>query len=205
MKKSLILLVALLAIGAARADDFQDKVDEALALADNVAAIKMLESESFRGNLKAALQLGILYRAGERVRKDIVQAIRWLEEAANVNWMRYRFKLGLDEAQYVLGMIQLKGESGAPEPEEAAEWFEQSANQGNSRAQAELADLYLSGRGVPRDPEQAWIWAQIAADYLTGDELKRVEAVRSAAAKQLSPEQLAKAKAFVDQWYPRSI
>ena len=205
MKKILILLAAVLAIGAARADDFQDKVDEALALADNAAAVKMLEAEIFRGNLKAALQLGLMYRAGDRVRKDAAKALQWLTEAAAVNWIRYRFKLGLDEAQYVLGMMALKGEGATPDNEDAAEWFEQAAKQGNSRAQTELADLYLSGRGVRSDPERAWIWARIAADYVTGDELKRAEAIRDAAAKQLTREQLAKVKAFVDGWYPRSI
>ncbi|MDH5537597.1 MAG: sel1 repeat family protein [Betaproteobacteria bacterium] len=205
MKRILILLALVLAIGTVRADIFQDKVDEALELKDNAEILKMLEAEAFRGNLRAALQLGIMYRTGDRVRKDMAQAIRWLEEAADVNWMRFRFKLGLDEAQYVLGMIRLKGEDTTPDSEEAAEWFEQAAKQGNTRAQTELADLYLNGRGVERDPEQAWIWAQIAADYATGDELKRTESIRDAAAKQLSPEQLAKAKAFVDGWYPRSI
>jgi uncharacterized protein len=205
MKKILILLALVLAIGTVRADIFQDKVDEALELSDSAEVLKMLEAEAFRGNLKAALQLGIMYRTGDRVRKDLTEAIQWLREAASINWMRYRFKLGLDEAQYLLGMIRLQGEGGTPDPGEAAERFEQAAKQGNTRAQTELADLYLNGRGVERDPEQAWIWAQIAADYATGDELKRTESIRNAAAKQLSPEQLAKAKAFVDGWYPRSI
>ncbi len=205
MKNIVILLAAVLAIGTARADIFQDKVDEALELKDNAAIIKTLEAEAFRGNLKAALQLGNMYRAGDRVRKDVAEAIRWLEEAASVNWMRYRFKLGLDEAQYILGMMALKGEGRSPDAGDAADWFEQAAKQGNTAAQAELAELYLNGRGVARDPEQAWIWAQIAADYLTGDELKRIESIRDAAAKQLTPEQLAKAKAFVDGWYPRTI
>lgn len=205
MRKLLIFIAAMLAFGAARADDFQDKVDEALELKDNAAMVKMLEQEAFRGNLKAALQMGKMYRTGDRLPKDTREAIRWLREAADANWMRYRFKLGLDEAQYVLGMMLLNGEGREADPAEAAEWIEEAAKQGHTAAQAQLAELLLKGRGVDRNPEQAWIWAQIASDYLQGDELKRIEGIREAAAKEMSAEQLAKAKQYVDGWYPRSI
>jgi uncharacterized protein len=152
MKKTLILLAAVLAIGIARADEFQDKVDEALALKDNAEVLKVLESEIFRGNLKAALQLGIMYRTGDRVAKNPVEAIRWLREAAETNWMRYRFKLGLDEAQYLLGVMRLNGEGREADPEEAAEWFEEAAKQGNPAAQTQLADMYAASTTIPSRP-----------------------------------------------------
>lgn len=205
MKNFLIVVAALLAIGSARADIFQDKVDEALALSDTARILPTLEAEAFRGNLRAALQLGVMYRTGDRVPKNPVEAIRWLRDAAKANWMRYRFKLGLDEAQYVLGVMLLNGEGREANPGKAAEMFEEAAKQGHTAAQMELADLYIKGRGVSRDPEQAWIWARVASDYVTGDELKRVEMIRDAAEKELSSEQLAKAKQYVDGWYPRSL
>jgi len=205
MKKLLLLLVTVLAIGVARADEFQDRVDEALAMKDDAAAVEKLKDEAYRGNLKASLQLGLMYREGKRVKKDPAAALDWLEDAADYNWMRYRYKLGVDEAQYVLGMMLLKGEGTARDPEEAAKWLEEAAKQGNSAAQTQLANLYLNGTGVDPDPERAWIWARIATDYLSGTELKQAEDIRDAAGKRMSSEQLAKAKEYVDSWRPKSL
>jgi TPR repeat protein len=192
-------------LGAARADDFQDKVDEALALKDDAALVRMLENEAYRGNLKAAFELGRLYREGKHVQKDAEAAIDWFEEAADYNWMRLHFKLGLDEAQLALGQMLLAGEGVPADPETAAEWFEEAAKQGNGEAQIALAEMYLNGTGVEADAGEAWAWARIATDYLSGDDVKRAERICDAAQKQLSGAQLAAAKQEVDAWRPRSL
>lgn len=188
-----------------RADHFQDRVDEALALTDTKETVERLEVETSRGNVRAAYQLGLMYRDGERVGKDPAAAREWLEKAAEGNWMRYRFKLGLDDAQYALGMLLVDGVGGAAQPAQGAEWLERAANQGHVEAQLALAELFFNGRGVDRDPERAWLWAKVAVDRLSGDALTRAEGVLAGATQQMSAQQKAAAEAAAEQWQPRSI
>jgi TPR repeat protein len=61
-----------------------------------------------------------------------------------------RAELGDVGAQYALGnMLE------ADDPLGAATWFKMAAANGHSRAQCRLGTMYLEGRGVPRDPEEA--------------------------------------------------
>lgn len=46
--------------------------------------------------------------------------------------------------------------------EDAAVWFERAANGGHPRAQAAYALMLTLGRGVSRDPVEAWKWIEIA-------------------------------------------
>ena len=48
---------------------------------------------------------------------------------------------------------------GIPEnAEEAAFWYEKAAEQGHSKAQTNLANIYLSGKGVKQDYKLAYKW-----------------------------------------------
>lgn len=46
----------------------------------------------------------------------------------------------------------------------AAEWWQQSAAQGNASAQENLGNLYLTGEGVQKDEAAAVSWFQLAAE-----------------------------------------
>lgn len=201
----LAVLAGLVLSAPVRADHFQDRVDDALALKDAQATVERLETETSRGNVRAAYQLGLMYRDGERVQKNPAAARRWLEKAAESNWMRYRFKLGLDDAQYALGMMLLEGVGGPAQPEDAARWLTTAANQGQIEAQLALAELFYNGRGVARDLKRAWMWAKVAVDRLSGEALARAEAVLAGALAQMSADQKLAAEAEVDRWQPRSI
>ena len=48
--------------------------------------------------------------------------------------------------------------------EEAAEWFEEAAEQGLVDAQANLGDLYKNGKGIPHDDAKAIKWYTLAAE-----------------------------------------
>ena len=198
------ILVALLSTSAF-ADDFQDRVDEALAKGDPAAVIKELKDDSYRGNLKAAYQLGVFYREGKMAPKNDAEAIEWLELAASTDWIRFRFKLGLAEAQYELGVMRRDGLGKAADLDVAAEWFERAANQGHSMAQITLGEMYLKGQGVSADPEKAYFWSSVAAYSLTGSDLERPQATSEAAKSRLSPEQVKELDKTVETWYPRSI
>ncbi len=205
MRNLLLALLAALLSASAFADNFQDGVDEALAKGNPAAVIKELESEAFRGNLKAAHQLGLFYREGKNVPKNFEKAFEWLESAADSDWIRFRFKLGLDEAQYELGVMMRDGIGRRADAGDAAAWFERAANQGHSLAQSALAELYLKGSGVSRDAAKAYFWASMPVEWLEGEQRKRVEATRNTAQALLTPQQKAEQDKIISEWYPRSI
>ena len=43
-------------------------------------------------------------------------------------------------------------------------WYRKSAEQGNATAQNNIGMLYLNGKGVNKDHDQAKLWLQKAAD-----------------------------------------
>lgn len=53
--------------------------------------------------------------------------------------------------------------------DKAAECFRKAAEQGNDESQNSLGELYITGRGVPRDPVQAMMWFRKAADQKNAD------------------------------------
>lgn len=206
MRKILLLLVIALGFGNAWADDFDDRVEKALAAGSPEKVLEALEKERYQGNLKASLELGRYYREGKHVQKDPEKALQLLEEAAEENWIRYRFKMGLDEAQYLVGMMLLKGEGRPVDVNDAVEFLTRAANQGNAAAQLELAKLYSKGAGVSRDQEKAFFWSKIAVDWLSEDaQKKEAEAIRDAAEKELSTAQKEKIQRDLDGWTARSV
>ena len=73
---------------------------------------------------------------------DIVTALRWYRKAA---------ELGYAPAQARLGYILDDSE----EDEEAVAWYRRAAAQGLPEAQYGLGKMYLSGEGVPANPDKA--------------------------------------------------
>ena len=85
------------------------------------------------------------------------------------------------------------GRHGPADYARAAAVYRKAAVLGLPLAQNNLARLYETGRGVPRDPVIAHMWYTLAAR--SGDEILRANRDRSAEA--LDSEQLAKAQALV--------
>ncbi|NDE33964.1 MAG: sel1 repeat family protein [Gammaproteobacteria bacterium] len=78
----------------------------------------------------------------------------------------------------------------------AAEWFLKAADQGDAGAARILADLYSNGDGVEKRPDEAYLWASVAADlgHPGG------EALRSELASALSPADLNAALTRLNRW-----
>ncbi|WP_022961294.1 tetratricopeptide repeat protein [Halopseudomonas pelagia] len=70
--------------------------DESLAL-----AIEACEAAATSGDLQAQFEMGELYYRGERVEKDVEQALNWFEQAS---------VQGHPAAQYQLGLMHYQGE-----------------------------------------------------------------------------------------------
>jgi TPR repeat protein len=82
------------------------------------------------GDREAQFNLGQMYRRGEGVPRDLVQARRWYEAAA---------AQGFDEAQYQLGVVWETGNGVPSDLMEARQWYARAARAGHARAQEALA------------------------------------------------------------------
>jgi len=105
------------------------------------------------------------------------------------------------EAQFYLGTMYTKGWGVAPNPGEAARWYQQAAHQGVAEAQYNLGVLYTRGEGVPQDLVHAYLWLALAAlRFPRGESQTTAVQTRDRVAAQLTPEQLSQAQALVRQW-----
>jgi uncharacterized protein len=86
---------------------------------------------------------------------------------------------------------------------ESATWYLLAANQGDAKAQQDLGQYYLQGKGVPRDYLEAYKWFAMAAanerdqpwQRWSNEELDRLE-------HQMSPEQVIEAQRRAKEWHP---
>lgn len=86
-------------------------------------------------------------------------------------------ELGDVEAQYILGEIYLDGiESGGAYLQQdyakALHWCRKAADNNHATAQLQLATMYMEGKGVPEDLEEAYAWATIS---VVGNELGSID------------------------------
>lgn len=126
--------------------------------ADIINAMKYspkLEQYAKDGNVIAQNTLGLVYKRGSGVEKDLEKAVYWFRQSAD---------RGHDNAMVNLGGAYLNGEGVDKDPAKAASLFEQAAQQGNQAGMFDLATLYLKGLGVPRDPAKAFSYAEQAAN-----------------------------------------
>ena len=61
-------------------------------------------------------------------------------------------------AQYALGVMELRGETGNPTPLKAFQWFDKAAKQGHSTAMFNIGVAYWEGSGVKKDRQAALDW-----------------------------------------------
>jgi uncharacterized protein len=76
------------------------------------------------------------------------------------------------------------------DPKEALKWIRMAAQQGNGRAQFNLATLYTNGDGIVQDLARALVWFNAAAVTLAGNEAKTADENSKAVAGKMTREQL---------------
>jgi hypothetical protein len=114
--------------------------------------IQLFKQAAEKGHVLAQLELGNMYKNGNSVAKDIVQAISWFEKAA---------EQGNAEAQCELGYCY-KMDGTKKDYAMAFNWLEKAAEQENAKAQYELGICYLIGEGVEENSEAANGWFEKA-------------------------------------------
>ena len=128
------------------------------------------------GYSPAQFYLAKLYEAGEAgLPKDIAQARRWTERAA---------ENGEKKAMHNLGLYYFEGTGGPRNLTIAAQWFQRAADLGLTDSQYNLARLYEGGFGVSQNPAEAYKWYLIAGRAGDGESKAASDRIR----RQLSPE-----------------
>jgi TPR repeat protein len=188
---ALATVVALAAASAARADTIDDGVDAAIS-GDYNTALVLLGAGATRGDARAEFFLGIMYEAGQGVRKDTsVAAILYRQSAAQ----------GLAPAQNNLASLYANGDGVAKDAGEAIRLWLLAADQGLPVAQANLAAWYATGTNVEKNLVQAYKWSALAAAQGYRDGVDILEAVET----MISPEDRLSAQRLVRAWQPARI
>jgi TPR repeat protein len=98
------------------------------------------------GDADAQYEVGIMYLKGQGVEEDRAQAVRWLESASVA---------GNEQAAAKLRRMD--------DQRDKFTALEQQARAGDVEAQYEIGMMYLKGRGVEKEQEQAYVWLGKAA------------------------------------------
>lgn len=156
---------------------------------DYAKALKELTPLADQGDADAQCTLGKMYWMGEGVLKDPERGVKLFKLSA---------AQGNPDAQFYVGSWYLLPHRDVAE---GAKWLRLSAEQGNKDAQWLLGKAYLEGdKDLPRDPVQADLWLQLAADQ----NLDFYKAALRAAEGQMTPAQVAKGRALAAAWKPKS-
>ena len=108
-----------------------------------------------QGDAKAQNKLGFVYDAGQGVRQDYAEAVKWYRKAADQ---------GNASAEYNLGSMYANGQGVPQDDADAVKWFRKAADQDNAAAEYDLGSMYRDGRGVPQDYAEAMKWFRKAAN-----------------------------------------
>lgn len=107
-------------------------------------AYKILKQRLYHDG-ESAYQLGIMFKYGRGVKKDMSQALAYLKESANKGKPEANYELGFlykDELEYV----------------EAFNCFKKAADKGYAKAMFEVAKAYEEGIGIDRNRKEAVYW-----------------------------------------------
>ena len=158
---------------------------------DYRSAIRWTEKQALLGDADAMWWMGVRYREGEVVEKDLKKAFDWFLKSAHaghdgamwwlgdcyrdgqgteediseaIKWYEKSAELNNQYAMCKLGVLYDIGKGVLENQVLAAQWYRKSAEAGNPEAMCYLAMDYEYGVGVEQDYEKARIWYQKAAD-----------------------------------------
>ena len=120
------------------------------------------------GSPKAQLYLAQMYESGEGVEKNKETALGWYQKAAD---------LELADAQYELGRKLVFGDGIEPDPVKGPDLVLKAAEHKFVKAQILMADCYWRGRGVPKNPIEAYVWASQAVELAKNQDSKRAQSL----------------------------
>jgi hypothetical protein len=103
---------------------------------------------------------------------------------------------GDPQAQYELAGFYHYGYVGSNDYAKALKWYRASARQGYADSMVGLSVMYLGGQGVAKDRREAFVWLNLAAQYMSDKQaLEKVKKVRDDIGRTLTKDDIAFAKA----------
>ena len=115
-------------------------------------ALKLYRRGVKQDDYRAMVALGEMLEQGRGVTKDVAQAVKLYEQAAERSqW-----------AQFKLAILYWKGKGLAKDEQKALQWWQKSADGGNGKAQNNLGFMYDRGIAVQRDYRKALDWYLLA-------------------------------------------
>ena len=128
--------------------------------------ISKLKKQAEAGDIEAQFNLGMCYKNGYGVEKNLRKATNLYRKAA---------EQGDATAQYNLGLCYANGDGVEKNLPEAAKWWRKAAEQGNAKAQFDLGLLYYWGCGVEQNLTEAANWFRKAAEQGDADAQKALK------------------------------
>jgi TPR repeat protein len=124
----------------------------------NPATLDALIRAANDGLATAEDELGVCYRDGRGVDRDVDRAFEWFKRAANQGLANAAFHLGESYANGV-GTLQDAGL--------AFQWYLAAASRGHAQAQFAVGNAYSDGIGAVQDDSEAfrWYFKSAAQDY----------------------------------------
>ena len=149
----LSILLVLGLSGSALCEDF-NKGLEAFKEGDHASALYTLTPLANEGNVLSQFLLGIIYKQGRGVEKNLRLAVKWFRLAA---------EQGNASAQFNLGVMLHDGAGVIQDYREAFKWYKLAAEQGFDHSQLVLSSMYANGEGVKKDLVYAYMWANVSS------------------------------------------
>ena len=185
---SLILLATLLGCGKKlEQEPATSRAKEKVALTPET---KALIETAEKGNASAQVNLGNMYRTGQGVAKDEVEAVKWYRKAADQ---------GYAKAQLYLGGMYANGLGVTKDEVEAVKWFRKAADQGNAKAQFNLGFMYATGQGVAKDEVEAYKWYLLSGAQGNEHAKKKIPLIE----RDLTAAQRAEGQRLAREWKPK--
>lgn len=190
---------------------------------DFQTALHILRPLAEHGDVNAQFNLGVMYKKGDGVPQDTIEAAKWYEKAADQGYAPAEYNLaslyekglgvppdytkaaalyraaaeqGLAEAENNLCGMYWNGRGVSQNDAEAAKWCLRSADHGYTIAQYNLGLMYESGDGVKQDYTAAYTWFDLAASNADAQALTR----RDFVATMMTPTQIAEARKHALDW-----
>ncbi len=153
MKKiTSLIIISYLILSSTQVSSFDETCDKYLD--DNPEVV--LQRLKANPSPEAQLCVGTMYYKGLGVRRDVSEAVKWIEKSAIQ---------GNALAQTRLGVLFLEGEGVNRDDRKAYEWFLKASQQEYARAQYYLGGLYYEGNGVDRNIIEAIKWFKKASNH----------------------------------------
>jgi hypothetical protein len=122
---------------------------------DEAAALVWLQKAAAQSHPGAFAYLGYMHQTGKGLTKNTTEAVKHYRKSVDLGNLLAAVKLG--------DLYMAEGNAA-----KAAEWYTYAAAKGDYQAQGSLGQMYMTGRGVEKDPAFAYSWLMLATLHTSG-------------------------------------